>query len=355
MGRPAFWDVVQKYLGTCLGIAILLAGGGITAYAIAGAWVAIIPLVANSFAMRADLAAAGGVDLTVWRRITIGGAPFFALAGLNLLQGAIDIPMLEGLAGTVPVGWYSLAIRWVSMPSLLAVVAATAFFPALSAEGASVNRAFTNMANRCLQLVALIAIPASVGIALIADRFITLLYGDEFQQSVPLMRLLSLEIPIAAINVVIGVVIIAADRQRQWVVVALLAAIFNPLANLVAIPWATDRFDNGAIGAAATTVLTELIMLAGAMKLKPAGVFDHELRRIVGRIVLASSAMVPVVLVLDDVPLFVTVAAAGAVYAVGAVALRAISGEELRQLRSQLARRRQGTPVESTEESGSPL
>ncbi len=356
IGRPAFWDVVQRFFGLVLGIGVLVAGGGVTAFAVTAVSVGVLPLIGNSWALRREMAAGGGLDPAVWRAITVGGAPFFALAGLNLLQGTIDVPMLEGLAGTDVVGWYTLALRWVTMPGLLATVAATAFFPALSAKGATVNEEFTRMANRCLHLVSLLAIPASVGIALIAGRFIALLYGGEFQQTVPLMRLLSLEVPLAAIDVVIGVVIIAADRQRQWVVVALVAAIFNPLANLVAIPLTADWYDNGAIGAAFTTVLTELIMFTGAMLLRPAGVFDRELRGVVGRIVLASAAMIPVVLLLRSVPLIVTVIAAAAVYAAASVALKTFDMEEIRQLGRQFKQRRRNEDrPEEREESGSPL
>ena len=212
------------------------------------------------------------------------------------------------------------------------------------------------MANRCLQFVALLSIPASVGIALIAGRFIDALYDGEFQQAIPLMRLLSIEVPLAAIDIVIGVVIIAADRQRQWVIVALIAAIFNPLANFAAIPLTSEWYDNGAIGAAFTTVLTEFIMFGGAMILRPPGVFDRDLRRIVYRIVLASAAMVPVVLVLQDVPLPVTVLAAGVVYVLCSVMLKTFDVNELRDLRRQFRQRRGGSDQpQDREEFGAPL
>ena len=354
MGRPAFWDVVRKYLAAALGIAVLLAGGGPTAYAIAGVCAAILPLGAMTLALRQDLAASGGLDLAVWRRLTIGGAPFFALAALNLLQGSIDVPMLESLAGTESVGWYTLALRWVSMPGMLAAVIATAFFPALSAQGATLNQAFSSMANRCLHFVALITIPAGVGIALIADQFIEFLYGSDFREAVPLMRLLSIEVPVAGINVVIGVAIVAADRQRQWLTVAAVAALFNPAANLVAIPWAVERFGNGAIGAALTTVITEMIMLTGAMRLRPSGVAGNELLRVIGRIVLAGAAMVPIYLLLADISWPVAIVAAAATYVGCALALRTVNFADLRELRGLLLRRR-AKESSTEEESDAPL
>ena len=64
------------------------------------------------------------------------------------------------------------------------------------------------------------------------------------------MQLLSLHIPIVGLDIVLGTVVVAAYWQRQWVTFSAVAAMFNPLANLLAIPLAIEWFDNGAIGAA---------------------------------------------------------------------------------------------------------
>ena len=74
----------------------------------------------------------------------------------------------------------------------------------------------------------------------------------------------------------------------------MIAAIFNPLLNLAAIPLTVQWFDNGAIGAATITVLTEVVMMIGAIYLRPAGVLDRPTARLLVRIVAASAAMVPV-------------------------------------------------------------
>jgi len=55
----------------------------------------------------------------------------------------------------------------------------------------------------------------------------------------------------------------ASDRQRQWIVVGIIAAVFNPLLNLIAIPLTAHAYGNGATGAAMITVATEFLMLSG--------------------------------------------------------------------------------------------
>ena len=199
----------------------------------------------------------------------------------------------------------------------------------------TVSRDFTDMANRALKLVVFVATPAAVGMALVADSFLSLLYGAEFQQAVPLIRLLALQIPILGIDIVLASVVIAADRQRQWVAVSVAAAVFNPLANLVAIPVSEQAFGNGAIGAAVVTILTEVMLLVAAVAMQPSGVLDRPTTTTLLRMVAASAAMVPVVLALGSTPLAVRIVAGVVTYGVASLALRTVSMDEVRRIRAR--------------------
>ena len=264
MGRPALWNAISLYVGAILGIILLFGGAGVVAYALAFNLALIIPVIGNAIGLRAELRTHREPDRRVWRHVVFGGFPFFVMSGLLAVYGSVDIPMIEAFDGTEAVGWYALAYRWVSMPAFFAAAVATAFFPALSAEGGkSRMRSSRWRTERCTSL--LFAVPAAIGIGLIATDFISLVYGSDFQQAAPLMQLLSLHIPIVGLDIVLGTVVVAADRQRQWVTFSAVAAMFNPLANLLAIPLAIEWFDNGAIGTAFTTVLTELILMTGAL------------------------------------------------------------------------------------------
>ena len=121
------------------------------------------------------------------------------------------------------------------------------------------------------------------------------------------MQILALHIPIVGFDVILGTAAIAADRQRAWVVVSVVAAVFNPLLNLALIPITESALGNTAIGAAITTVLTEIILMVGAIVLRPKGVLDGATVRVLLRIVLASLVMVPVAFVLNSASLLVVV------------------------------------------------
>jgi O-antigen/teichoic acid export membrane protein len=341
MARPAMWEMVRSYVGATVALTLLLNGASLLTFALVFNLACAIPLVANFINLRPTISASSTFDLTLWKRVLTGGFPFFILSALTVFYGTIDIPLLEAFSGHEEVGWYGLAYRWVSMPVFFAASVSLAFFPALSVEGVRPDASFARLANRAMYVVALVAVPAALGIALIARDFLTVLYGAEFQRAIPLMQILALQIPIVGLDMVLGTIVVASDRQRQWVMISVAAAILNPLMNLVAIPVAAEAFGNAAIGAAGVTVLTEVLVLVGALRLRPAGVLDRATAVLVFRIVLAGACMAPVLIALAGSPLAVKILAGATTYGVASLALGTISVREIRGLGTELLRRRQ--------------
>jgi hypothetical protein len=84
------------------------------------------------------------------------------------------------------------------------------------------------------------------------------------------------------------------------------------------------------------TVLTELLIVVGALRLRPAGVLGRATVANFGRVVAASAAMVPVVLLLGTASLFVKVGAAVVTFGLAAVLFGAVSIGELRRVRARV-------------------
>ena len=204
MAELAKWNMLQGYVGGLGSLLILMNHGSLVAYAIFFNLSFIIPIPANLRRLWPHIRKNHSVDVRLWPEIVKGGLPFFVLAALIVVYGTIDIPMLQAMTGSEEVGWYALAYRWVSVPAFFAATVAGVFFPALSAEGVKVTAAFTGLANRALRLVVIVATPAAVGIALIAEPFLTLLYHGEFQNAVPLLRILALHIPVVGFDIILG-------------------------------------------------------------------------------------------------------------------------------------------------------
>jgi O-antigen/teichoic acid export membrane protein len=338
MARPAMWGVVAQYVGAALGLTMIVLDRGLVAYAYALVPAGAIPIVANLLSLRSQLRSSDSrIDLKLWKTIAIGGLPFLAWAAILFVFGSIDVVMLRPLAGNATVGWYTLALKWVALPVLIAGTVLTALFPALSASVVTDADRFSRVANKALMLVTFVGLPVAAGIAIVAEDMFEILYGLKFDNSVVLVQIIAFHIPIVAIDMVLGIILFASDRQRQWVLVGCVAAVLNPILNIFAIPYTRDHFDNGAIGAAITTVATEMVMMFGGFRLRPPGVLDRWTAGYMLRCVGATIPMVGVLLVLGDVSVPVKVVVGVAVFAASSAVFRTASRDNLRIFTDQVS------------------
>jgi O-antigen/teichoic acid export membrane protein len=354
MGRPAVWGVVGQLAAAILGITAVLMNAGVVVYAFVIAPAFLIPLTANVNSLWPELRHAGGVDVRIWRVVLVGGFPFLVMTGIQIVYGSIDMVMLRPLAGDATVGWYALAYRWISLPVLLASTCMLAVFPALSVRSLEQDDQFSRLANRALMFVAFIGFPAATGIALVADDIISMTYHGQFRETIPLMRILALSIPLVVIDMVLGMVMFASDRQKQWMILGAVTMFINPAINIFAIPYAVDHFDNGAIGAATATVVTELVVLGGALVLVPRGVMDRATTSFVLRCLAAAATMAVIVLALGDIPLAAKIVVGVLSYAAATLLFRVATRAELEWFRSHLSAR-SASPESSPPSTASPV
>jgi hypothetical protein len=154
---------------------------------------------------------------------------------------------------------------------------------------------------------------------------------------------------------VLATILVAQGRQNVWTVVGLVAAVFNPLANLWVIPVTQQMYGDGAIGAAIVTVLTEFVMFAGALYLRPRGVFTRGDIGYMLRVLLATLMMAPAAWLVGKIPsvgVFVATAYGVAIYGAAAYALRLVRGADLATLAAALTREGGVAPAPASGRSG---
>jgi hypothetical protein len=142
----------------------------------------------------------------------------------------------------------------------------------------------------------------------------------------------------------------ALDRQHKWAFVGVTAAIISPTINLALIPASAALLDNGAIGAATTTVLIEYFMLASALYLLPRGFIARPQIMVAARCVLAAAIMAASLWLIRGAGIFVAVPIAASVYVAFSLALKTVQIDDALQLLSYVRKRpdnpgRQNTPV----------
>jgi O-antigen/teichoic acid export membrane protein len=152
------------------------------------------------------------------------------------------------------------------------------------------------------------------------------------------MVLLGLCIPPMYLNIMLSQVLIAAKRQFVWTWVMLGATVVNPAINLVLIPLTQSRFDNGAIGAAVSLLLTEIAIVGAGFCLVGRRVLGRRALRRFAAGALASAAMWGVGFAARGLGTVPSVTAGLLTFVVLAMALHLLTPEEVRQIRRRLRR-----------------
>jgi lipopolysaccharide exporter len=141
--------------------------------------------------------------------LTFGGK----LSGVNLITAIetnLDYLFIGRVLGATDLGLYSLGFR---LPELLilnlSMVAGQVLFPAFaSVDRADLGRAF----HASLRYTLMIALPMAAALAVLAHPFVIGLFGDQWERSVPAMRVLTLYALAVAIAIPGGTVLKATNR-----------------------------------------------------------------------------------------------------------------------------------------------
>jgi O-antigen/teichoic acid export membrane protein len=150
--------------------------------------------------------------------------------GVNLLwtfKEQADVLVIGKITGQVTVGLYSMAKDLAMLPtakiSSVVFMLSSPMMAELQTDIAAMRRVFF----RAVRLTAAIALPASAGVALVADDMVAVLLGSKWLPAVPVLRLLCVYAAIRAVDVLLPPVLVARRRQRFlfWYSLALLIAV----------------------------------------------------------------------------------------------------------------------------------
>ena len=274
MSVPNMALILEKIIITGACVLLLMSGHSLLAVC----WVYLAGAVAN-FGMTCLLLVRKISFRLHWnkhsiRNIFFGSLPFLVWVVFGEIYVRIDVFMLSLMTSDAVVGWYGAAFQLYGTLLFIPHILNTSVFPAMARMGADKEDwdGFVRASRRVMNFMLFIAVPVAAGTVLIADPILVLLYGaGPFQHAGPCLKLFGVSILLVCVDVLLGSILIARGKEKAWSYMAIGAAFFNPLLNLFFIPLTHKIYGNGGIGAAAATLLTEGLMMAGAFYLIPSG------------------------------------------------------------------------------------
>jgi O-antigen/teichoic acid export membrane protein len=345
----AYGEVLNKAVITGLGIVLVLLG--LSAVSLVGVMLVagVVVLALSAFWMRRYFAIDWAVSLAAIRSMLGASLSYWAFSFFFTFYLWIDSAMLALLTTPAVVGWYGAPTKLFGSLLFAPMIISTAWLPRLAAAHSKSPSHLKAIAGTPIELILTIMLPLSVGAAMVAGPAIQLVYGEAFDGAIPVFTLLALTLLPMSINMVAYQILVASGRQAIWTAALAGACFVNPALNFVLIRYTQARLGNGAVGAAISLLLTELLVAALAIGLVAPFLEWRAFRRL-AQASLATLGMAAVVRLTIGYGLAVGVLAGAASFALLAVALRVVSAGELRALFYILPRlRSRMTPSSSGE------
>jgi O-antigen/teichoic acid export membrane protein len=169
----------------------------------------------------------------------------------GLLYFHLDTVMLRFMAGAEETGIYGGGYRLFAASVMVPTLLAAPLLPEL-ARGEEARRAFLPRALRLHLVLGGIVIVASY---LCADLAVAILYPEGgLERSAEVIRILGLAFFGVCLGAPAGVLLVAKGAQSLWARITFIGLLVNIVGNVLLIP------RMGAVGAALTTVVTELLV-----------------------------------------------------------------------------------------------
>ncbi|MBI3051395.1 flippase [Candidatus Woesearchaeota archaeon] len=325
----AIANLLERIITAGIGMFLLYKGYGltglVTAYLIS---YAAVLAIAWMLAYRKTCSFTISFDLAFWKECLKNSMPFWFTTVFITIYFRIDTVLLQMLTNYEAVGIYNAAYRALDALYFIPSAVITAVFPAMSRLHATDKPLLRTLFRRAFYYLLILAIPIAVGVMLLSDRLMPLIYGSGFQGSAQALQVLIWAEAIIFISSLTGYLLNAVNRQLVFTFTTAAAAVLKIGLNLILIPRLSY------MGAALSTVITELAVLAVLYYWAVKEGYSADAVKSVLKPILAAAAMAAVVTIFSWLHILILVPLAAGAYFATLFILKGIGKEEIKLLLS---------------------
>ncbi|MCA9910495.1 MAG: polysaccharide biosynthesis C-terminal domain-containing protein, partial [Anaerolineae bacterium] len=217
--------------------------------------------------------------------------------------------------------------KWVEAINIIPSFFTQALLPIMSRQAHNDRAAFRRVYQLAIKLLVMVALPAAVFFTVAAYFLTDVLAGQQFlPEGAIALQLMIWSIPIGWMNSLTQYALIALDLQRMITRAFVIGVTFNLVTNLIFIP------QYGFQAAAVTTIFSELALLIPFAMLMQRSVGKIDWLDLIWRPVVATGAMLAVVVLGWAIAPLPALLAAIGVYVAVLIALRPLSTDEWTRL-----------------------
>jgi len=190
------------------------------------------------------------LDFKIWKNLLKESWPLALTAVFIVFYMRIDQIMLFTMRGAREVGYYAAGVRFVEAFNILPLAFMASVFPLLSRYFVSSKEKLKETYTLSFKYLAIAIIPIAMGVCLLTEPIVQIIYGSKFLPLVPALRILIWSEIFAFLGVAHVNILISVGLQKLDFIFTLSGAVVNIILNLLLIP------AYGIIGASLATVIS---------------------------------------------------------------------------------------------------
>ena len=193
------------------------------------------------------------IDFELWKYLFKECLPLTLSTIIWVIYFRIDVVMLSVMMGDADVGLYSAAYKLCEPFSLIPYALMVSLFPVMSASFKTSEERLVKSYRLNLKYLLIITLPIAIGVSILSDNFIFLIYGAEFSGSAVALKILIWGLVFSSISAIFWSVLISIDKQKLGTYITTLSAFGNITLNFILIPFMSY------VGASIASVLTAVL------------------------------------------------------------------------------------------------
>lgn len=334
MGVLSVSTILSKLIYGLLVLLIIFLNFGVYAVAAAGFISALLGLAVLFFGLARVSKLWAPFTMSEVFGLLKASIPFMIGGLLLIVYQQVDTITISKIADYETVGWYSSAHHLMGTFVFIPGIFIAAVFPALARSHSDGSGMLEKIASKSVDMMVLCSVPIGLGLVVVSDSLVVLLFGEEFAPSGAVLAMMGIALIAVYQTTVLGHFLIATDRLRFWLIVMVVGIIATIILDVLLVPLCEQWFANGAIGGALSYVVVESGMVLVGLRLMPKGTFGWQNLHLAMRVLVAGVVMVAITWWFRDLFIAIPIAVGACVY-IGMIALlRAVSPDDIQLLTS---------------------
>lgn len=191
-------------------------------------------------------------DFLLLKRLPRLGYSFALMGIISVVYFRIDSIMLSLMKTDSEVGWYAAAFNLLSVLMFISYGFSRAVFPLLSRYYNKSRASFLQVGEKSLNYLLVLGLPIALGIYMLAERIILMIYGHEFINSVAALKILIWTVPLIYVNTPLLRMLYSSHKQNIAMTIGFTSMGINLALNFYLIP----KF--GYLGTSISTLVSEI-------------------------------------------------------------------------------------------------